>query len=89
MLTHGEANGQEDARHLLEQEMFDFEVMREDFNKYNPRRKKFFRDKQEQIIRCHAARNVFNPSNDPNNDQSNVYFPSPSPSEPNPYEYLY
>lgn len=38
----------EDARDPLEEERFDFDVMKEDLNEYTPNRKKFFCDKQKK-----------------------------------------
>ena len=65
-----------------EHERFECDLMREDLNKYTPNRKRFFRDKHNEIMWRHATKSIFQ-----DDDSSQAYIPSPPPSQGGGYHY--
>ncbi|KAM2165342.1 hypothetical protein ACFX1R_039507 [Malus domestica] len=65
-----------------EQERYETNLIMEDLNKYTPEMKKYLRGKQKEILRRNATRNIFQ-----DDDSSQDYHPSPSPSQDGGYHY--
>ncbi|XP_050129226.1 uncharacterized protein LOC126605819 [Malus sylvestris] len=65
-----------------EQERFKINLMMEDLDKYTPERKKYLHGEQNDILRRNATRSIFQ-----DDDSSQDYHPSPSPSQDGGYHY--
>ena len=65
-----------------EQERYETNLIMEDLDKYTPERKRYLRGKQKEIIRRNATRSIFQ-----DDDSSQDYHPSPSPSQDGEYHY--
>ena len=65
-----------------EQERYENNLIMEDLDKYTPKRKRYLRGKQKEILRRNATRSIFQ-----DDDSSQDYHPSPSPSQDGEYHY--